>query len=68
MIILDGVEITTEEQLEAAIASLSDTAKTSLRNIFFGATDLPPSQYERDYQRYLKRAAARDMIMAEMAS
>jgi hypothetical protein len=67
--ILNGVEITTLTQLEIEIATLPETTKNSLRASFLGeSTWVELTQKEKDFNKYLKRAAAKNIIMAEMAS
>lgn len=68
-IIYNGIKCETVEHLEELIVDLSEEQKVMLRNDFNGipnTTEL--SQKDRDFQKYLKRAAAKDRIVAEMAS
>ena len=68
MMIIDGQEINTLEELENAIASMSEENKMALRGIFNSSEPPLPTQKQLDYNKYLKRAAAKDIILAEMAS
>lgn len=68
-IIYNGIKCETIEHLEELIVELSEEQKLMLRNDFNGipnTTEL--SQKDKDFQKYLKRAAAKDKIIAEMAS
>jgi len=68
-IIYNGIKCETVEHLEELIVDLSEEQKLMLRNDFNGipnTTEL--SQKDKDFQKYLKRAAAKDKIIAEMAS
>jgi hypothetical protein len=66
---INGTEVTTIEELEVLIASMSEDTKTYLRNIFNGVPNSSIlSQKEVDFQKYLKRASVKDQIIAEMAA
>lgn len=65
---LDGIEITSLEHLESLIVNFPETTKTALRCQYTGDTPPAPNQQELDYQKYRKRAAAINTMMAEMAS
>lgn len=67
---INGQIINTEEELAAAIIGMDETSKVTLTNIFRGIPNEPPvlSQQEKDLEKYKKRAAVKDAIMAEMAS
>lgn len=66
---IDGIEILSSEQLESVIQNLSEESKVSLRALFNNEVIINvPSQQDVDYQKYLKRGAAKDRIIAEMAS
>ena len=66
--IINGQLISTSEELEAFIANMSQESKDSLRALFNNTAPPAPSQKDLDYQKYLKRAAVKDQIIAEMAS
>lgn len=69
MLNVNGILCLTIEELEAAIANLSEDQKILMRNDFNGIpnpTEL--SLKEIDYQKYLKRAVAKDKIIAQMAT
>lgn len=68
MMIIDGQEINTLEELETAISSMSEENKIALRGIFNSSEAPAPTQKQLDYNKYLKRASAKDIILAEMAS
>jgi hypothetical protein len=71
MMNLNGTLITTLEQLEIALSnlSMSDYEKDCIRNDFNGvANSNMKTTKEIDYDKYVKRAAAKDKIIAEMAS
>jgi len=66
---INGIEVLTTEELENTIIDMSEESKIYLRNMFNGVPNTyTPTQKEIDYQKYLKRAAAKDKIIAEMAS
>lgn len=66
--IINGQVIVTNEELEAAIVDMSQESKDALRALFGNTAPPAPSQKDLDYQKYLKRAAVKDQIIAEMAS
>lgn len=66
--IIDNIIVNTEAELEALILNYSEESKVALRSVFLNSTPPAPSQKELDYNRYLKRAQAKDIIIAEMAS
>jgi len=66
--IINGQNINTAEELETAIIDMSEESKASLRATFNNTAMPPVSQQDLDYQKYIKRAAVKDQIMAEMAS
>lgn len=69
MLNVNGTLCLTIEELEVAIATLPEDQKILMRNDFNGIPNTTePSQKEKDFQKYLKRAAAKDKIIAEMAS
>jgi hypothetical protein len=69
MINWNGIFIKTREQLEVAISNLSEGDKQSLRNEFDGiVAQTFKTQTEKDYEKYMKRAAVKDKIIAEMAT
>lgn len=66
---INGIEVLTEQELEDAIITMTEDSKTYMRNMFHGVENyIIISQKEIDFQKYLKRAAAKDRIIAEMAS
>lgn len=68
-IIYNGIKCETIEQLEELIVELSEEQKLMLRNDFNGVPNTTElSQKDKDFQKYLKRAAAKDKIVAQMAS
>ena len=65
---INGIEITSEQQLESVIADMSEDNKTYFRNMFNNTPNIyTPSQAELDKIKYLKRAASLSQIIAEMA-
>jgi hypothetical protein len=66
--IINGQNIITTEELELAIVGMSEESKASLRATYNNTTMPSASQQDLDYQKYIKRAAVKDQIMAEMAS
>ncbi len=65
---INGVEITSLEELEAVIVGFSEESKDHLRSVFNQSEPPTQTQKQKDYQKYLKRASVRDQIVAEMAA
>lgn len=66
---INGNLIESEIELETEIASMTEASKAAMRRIYAGLTpELIVSQEDLDNARYVKRAAARDQIIAEIAS
>jgi hypothetical protein len=63
---IDGVKVTTKEELEAVIKDMLPESQESLRAIF--AEWSKPTPQQRDLIKYRKRAAVKDQIIAEMAT
>jgi hypothetical protein len=68
MINWKGIWIKTKDQLEAAISNLPEIDKQSLRNEFDGFSNKSQTPEEIDKAKYMKRAAVKDVIIAEMAT
>jgi hypothetical protein len=69
MININGIIVKSKEELEKVIANLPEAQKEILRNEFDGRPNVKKqSASEKDYNKYLKRAAAKDKIIAEMAT
>lgn len=69
MINLNGVLISTIEELELNILNLDENTKTCLRNDFNSTPNSTAlTQEQKDKIKYLKRASVRDQIIAEMAT
>lgn len=69
MINYNGVLIENEVDLEVAIAGESEATKIYLRSEFHGTATAPTlTQKEKDFNKYMKRAASTDKIISEMAS
>lgn len=63
---INGVKVTTKEELELAVKDLPVESQESLRSIF--AEWSKPTPQQKDLIKYKKRAAVRDQIIAEMAT
>lgn len=69
MLNINGIIINSKEDLEKVISRLSEAQKELLRNEFDGRTnDKNETASEKDYNKYIKRASAKDKIIAEMAT
>lgn len=69
MLNINGIIIRNKEDLEKVISRLPESQKEILRNEFDGRTNNKvQSASEKDYNKYLKRASAKDKIIAEMAT
>lgn len=66
--IINGQQVSNETELEALIADMSEESKVAIRSSYYGTTPPAPSTKDLDYLKYLKRAAVKDQIIAEMAS
>jgi hypothetical protein len=66
---INGNLISTEQELELAIDGMTEISKSAMRSYFSGVKPSPMiTQVDLDNARYTKRAAARDHIIAEIAS
>lgn len=69
MLNINGIIINSKEDLEKVISRLSESQKELLRNEFDGRTNVKTeTASEKDYNKYIKRASAKDKIIAEMAT
>jgi hypothetical protein len=66
--IINGIVITSEFHLETVIADMSEETKIGFRHLFHGTSPSEPTQKEKDYAKYLRRAQVKDQLLAEMAA
>jgi hypothetical protein len=67
--IINGKNITNEEELNLALLDADESSKLVLYNMFHGiANNTNPTVKERDVAKYLKRAEAKNIIVAEMSA
>jgi len=69
MLNINGIIVISKEDLERVIAKLPESQKEILRNEFDGRSNSKvQTASEKDYNKYIKRASAKDKIIAEMAT
>lgn len=69
MININGIIVKTREELETMISNMSEDNKQNLRNEFDNSTTVvEQTVQQKDFNKYMKRASVKDLIIAEMAS